>query len=83
MASIFSWNGNNNKKDGLLDDEKKANSECGFAGNLVSKVIESEKDSNIILSPYSILSALTICMNGARENTLQQMNDVLYPSQVD
>ena len=36
--------------------------------------------SNLILSPLSILIAMTVCMSGAKTYTLEEMLDVLYPN---
>ena len=82
MAGLSSEAFNNDQKESLLDEEKEHKIQCCFADNMLRRLLKAEQNENIILSPYSILCALTICMNGARNNTLKQMNDVLYPSQV-
>eukprot|EP01084_Bolivina_argentea_P080607 145998_1 len=66
----------------LLEDEKKEIVQCGFADEMLHRLLKTDTSKNFILSPYSLLSALTICMNGSRKNTLKQFNNVLYPSQL-
>ena len=41
---------------------------------------ENKDSSNMILSPFSILTAMTVCMLGSANNTLKQMLNVLYPN---
>ena len=50
-----------------------------FYANLVQTLINSSgNNQNVIASPWSILVAMTICMCGARKNTLKEMLQVLY-----
>ena len=41
---------------------------------------ENKNSSNMIVSPFSILSAMNVCMLGSANNTLKQMLRVLYPN---
>lgn len=49
-----------------------ANTEA-FAIDLMEKVVEADRDKNIMVSPLSILLALSMTMNGADTSTLQAM----------
>ena len=52
-----------------------------FAANLLTALTAvDQKHCNLICSPLSIQSAMTICMVGARRNTVKEMMDVLYPN---
>ena len=67
------------KKDN--DDQQKGR---GFDDNILAVLNASNKEkSNLICSPLSISIALTICMVGAKNNTLTQMLNVLYPNVKD
>ena len=55
-----------------------------FCSNLFKSVMDSnhqfqDNKRNIIISPFSILTAMTICMCGSNGNTLKEMLQVLYP----
>eukprot|EP01083_Nonionella_stella_P145231 454693_1 len=51
-----------------------------FDAHLLSEVLKSEqKGNNIVISPFSILSAMTMTMVGASNNTLKEMLNVLHP----
>jgi serine protease inhibitor len=53
-----------------------SNNEFGF--NLFSEVIDnSEADENIMISPLSISQALSMALNGAKNLTFMEMQDVL------
>ena len=49
-----------------------------FAFDLYSQFKEESKDENIFFSPYSISVALTITYEGARGETAEEMQSVLY-----
>ena len=71
-----------------MAEEKKDNNDKekgrGFDDNILAVINASNKEkNNLICSPLSILSALTICMVGAKNNTLKQMLNVLYPNVKD
>ena len=69
----------------MADDEKKENGvDTAFDDNIFQAVTRSNRGgANLILSPFSILCAMTICMLGAKDNTLKQMMNVLYPNKKD
>ncbi|WP_135609696.1 serpin family protein [Methanococcoides sp. AM1] len=48
-----------------------------FAFDLYSELQEG-KDGNMLISPYSIFTAMAICYEGAEGTTQQQMAEVLY-----
>ena len=48
-----------------------------FAFHLYEKIGKG-KDDNVFVSPYSIVSALSMCYAGARKNTEQQLKKVLH-----
>eukprot|EP01084_Bolivina_argentea_P303826 524655_1 len=51
-----------------------------FDTNIFKTILtNSTANTNIIFSPLSILSAMTICLCGAKHNTLKQMLSVLHP----
>lgn len=52
-------------------------STAGFALNLLNKEIAAKPGENVVLSPLSVSVALGMVVNGARNNTLQQMTSVL------
>ena len=53
----------------------------GFENYLLRTIKNENKNSNnLIVSPFSILSAMTVCMLGSANNTLKQMLNVLYPN---
>eukprot|EP00484_Ammonia_sp_Unknown_P029445 CAMPEP_0197033596 /NCGR_PEP_ID=MMETSP1384-20130603/11972_1 /TAXON_ID=29189 /ORGANISM="Ammonia sp." /LENGTH=410 /DNA_ID=CAMNT_0042463433 /DNA_START=24 /DNA_END=1256 /DNA_ORIENTATION=- len=49
--------------------------------NYLLRAMHSENgdSSSMILSPFSILTAMTLCMLGAANKTLKQMLEVMYP----
>ena len=52
-----------------------------FAANLLNTLSAvDQKHSNLLCSPLSIQTALTICIVGSRGNTLKEMMHVLHPS---
>lgn len=55
--------------------EKLVKGNTSFGINLFQAV--KQGDENLIFSPYSISVALAMAQAGAKDNTLQQMNDVL------
>ncbi len=58
-----------------VDDVVEANNQFGI--DILQKLIE-EDDENIFISPYSIFTALSMTFEGARGNTADEMEDVLY-----
>lgn len=48
-----------------------------FAGDLYRRLSQDHKDANLFFSPYSISSALTMTLEGARGETARQMGTVL------
>ena len=67
-------------KDMIADDEEK-NVNNGFDDNIFKMLAKENKDSkSLILSPLSILVAMTVAMCGAANNTLKELLDVLYPN---
>eukprot|EP01084_Bolivina_argentea_P286061 490660_1 len=69
------------------DEEKKGNDDnkqqdIGFADTFFKTLsVTNKNESNLICSPLSVLTALTICMCGAKDNTLKQMFETLYPNE--
>ena len=62
----------------LNDDDKRKNE---FSDNLLSVLAASNHaKQNLICSPLSISTIMTICMVGSKGNTLKQMSNVLYPN---
>eukprot|EP01084_Bolivina_argentea_P242763 407157_1 len=59
-------------------DSQKKWKQNTFGDELLS-ILYDQNRSNVILSPFSVLIALTICMNGSNNNTLQQMTNILHP----
>eukprot|EP01084_Bolivina_argentea_P031995 59197_1 len=52
-----------------------------FDANLLQTIIASNNDTeSIILSPFSIVTAMTLCMLGSANNTLKEMVSTLYPN---
>ncbi|NMA95310.1 MAG: serpin, partial [Clostridiales bacterium] len=49
-----------------------------FSLELFRESFEEEEEENILISPLSIASALTMTANGAKDNTLSQMEEVLH-----
>eukprot|EP01083_Nonionella_stella_P078896 216163_1 len=50
-----------------------------FATNIYKTILkQAGNHTNIIFSPFSIISAMTICLCGAANNTLDQLLSVLY-----
>lgn len=53
-----------------------SNNSFGF--NLFEKILSSEDaDKNLMISPLSVSQALSMALNGANDNTLTQMQDIL------
>ena len=44
-----------------------------------SMMVANKSGANMVLSPVSVLSAMSICMLGAANNTLKEMMAVMYP----
>ena len=52
-----------------------------FEDTLIVMMCEiNNNSSNIVFSPFSIHTAMTICMLGAANNTLKEIRDILYPN---
>ena len=68
------------------DEEKKGDPEnqekgFGFDDALFQALSATNKENaNLICSPLSLLSALTVCMCGSNNSTLKEMLQVLYPN---
>jgi len=76
---------NNNDMIADEDDEKSNDVSSqidNFNDNILSSLSNGNK-SNLILSPLSILIAMTLCMEGSANKTLKEMLSVLYPSNTD
>ncbi|XP_075873363.1 leukocyte elastase inhibitor-like [Nelusetta ayraudi] len=58
-----------------LSPLSKANT--AFALDLLTKLSDEDKTKNVFFSPFSISSALTMALLGARGNTAQQMSEGL------
>merc|ERR1719203_570509 len=56
-----------------------------FNDNLLAVLYQQQKKkpSNIIVSPLSILIAMTLCMAGSDKGTLKEMITTLYPMDTD
>ncbi|XP_053716074.1 uncharacterized protein LOC128755980 [Synchiropus splendidus] len=63
--------------------EKISKANTTFNLNLLKKISEDEKTSNIFLSPLSISAALSMLMLGTGGNTLKQMSEVLCFTEAD
>ena len=50
-----------------------------FQENLFNNILQNEKDKNILISPFSIYQILALTSNGASEETLKEMLEVLIP----
>ena len=50
-----------------------------FQDTILIKVLEMNKDINIMISPFSIYQALSILANGAIEETQKEILEVLFP----
>lgn len=61
------------------DNEKVAERLSDFSCRLFTDIScnESDKDNNVVVSPLSIYSALSMCLNGAGGNTKTEMTEVL------
>ena len=52
----------------------------GFDTTLFRSIVAANNGAaNIVLSPFSVLSAMSICMLGAANNTLKEMMAVMHP----
>ena len=70
--------------DMIDEDEKTREENDGFGNYLLRTVTRMNKDkSSVVLSPLSILIAMTVCMCGARNDTLKEMLNVLYPKRIN
>ncbi len=67
--------------DNIVLNDKSAQiveSNNSFGFNLFEKIISDEEvNVNLMISPLSVSQALSMTLNGAKENTLSQMQDVL------
>ena len=74
---------NNNENEDVEEKKEEIDydNKDGFDNYLFRTMYAENKDpANMILSPFSILTAMTICMLGSANNTLKQMLNVLYPN---
>eukprot|EP01084_Bolivina_argentea_P091417 164575_1 len=75
------------KKQNSTEDEKSLfdGKDAGlFASNLMKQVqIFDKNKNNLVLSPFSILTAMTIAMCGARNNTLKQLIMIMFPNLIN
>lgn len=60
-----------------MSNNSVSSSHNNFAFHLYEKIGRG-KDENVFVSPYSIVSALSMCFAGARKNTEQQLKKVLH-----
>ncbi len=49
----------------------------GFGLNMFKQIVKNDNNENVLISPVSIASALSMTANGAQENTLSQIEQVL------
>lgn len=63
--------------------EKISKANTTFNLNLLKKISEDEKTSNIFVSPFSISAALAMVMLGSGGNTHKQMSEVLCFTEAD
>lgn len=66
-----------NRFDMTQIDSSVASANTGFSLEIFKKLNQEEPDGNIFISPFSISTALAMVYNGAREETKQQMDQVL------
>ena len=50
---------------------------CNFQSKLFNKMNKDKTGENLIISPLSIFQALSLAANGAKEETLSEMLDLL------
>nr|KAF7427230.1 hypothetical protein H0235_006924 [Vespula pensylvanica] len=68
------------KEENIL--QKVANSCCFFSSNFY-KVLSDEFDGNIITSPFSLHTILSLLHHGSKGITSNELQTVLYPSSID
>lgn len=61
----------------LGNEEKVAVLQSDFAGALLSHAVAKDPDKNLLLSPLSVMLALSMTANGATNQTLDEMEAVL------
>eukprot|EP01084_Bolivina_argentea_P258109 434998_1 len=77
----------NKNQDNDTDEKKidhivtlKSNINIEFDYKIFKLLIEASNKKSLIISPFSILTASTLCMLGASDNTLKEMINSLYPN---
>lgn len=61
---------------GTQADERFTDAMREFSGKLFAKCAENDKNKNLVLSPLSVVYALTLVSNGASDTTLQAFEDL-------
>ena len=56
---------------------------CSFQEKIFSRMNKDKKGKNLIISPLSILQALSLLANGAKEETLSQMLEMFESNTID
>ena len=56
---------------------------CSFQEEIFTKMNKDKKGNNVIISPLSIFQALSVLANGAKEETLSQMLEMLESNTID
>ena len=56
---------------------------CSFQSKLFNRMNKGKTGENLIISPLSIFQALSLTANGAKEDTLSEMLDLLEASSLD
>lgn len=71
------------RSEGKKTDEEFAEAQMKFGVDLLKQCYDPEKnEKNILISPFSVSSALSMMANGADNNTLKEMEDVLGGSKL-
>ena len=71
------------RSEGKKADEEFAEAQMKFGVDLLKQCFDPEKkEKNILISPFSISSSLSMLANGADNNTLKEMEDVLGGSKL-
>ncbi len=68
---------------GAEADEEFIMAQTGFALDLMQKSILEDKNKNTLISPYSVMQALSMTANGANGETLAEMEEALGGISID